>query len=129
MLIGHLRDELMGKTNLRAAYGDAGHLVDRDWRTSGFQRFTVRRQNNHLIGGSQGIATPVSASDSSCHGAADSTPVLLPESSLAQTTITPSRKAESQLPLGGTTVAENAAAVSGPGIRCCRMADLYSVPK
>src|SRR6516225_2993335 len=47
---------------------------------------------------------PLSASDSSCHGAADSTPVLLPESSLAQTTFVPSRKAESQLPLGGTSV-------------------------
>src|SRR6516165_2767355 len=46
---------------------------------------------------------PVSASDSSCHGAADSTPVLLPESSLAHTTFVPSRKAESQLPLGGTS--------------------------
>src|SRR6516225_5223556 len=45
---------------------------------------------------------PLSASDSSCHGAADSTPVLLPESSLAHTTFVPSRKAESQLPLGGT---------------------------
>src|SRR5262252_7751297 len=32
---------------------------------------------------------PLSASDSSCHGAADSTPVLLPESSLAQTTFVP----------------------------------------
>src|SRR5262249_31492816 len=48
---------------------------------------------------SQGI----SASDSSCHGAADSTPVLLPESSLAHTTLVPPRKAESQLPLGGTS--------------------------
>src|ERR1700745_428093 len=46
---------------------------------------------------------PLSASDSSCHGATDSTPVLLPESSLAQTTFVPSRKAESQLPLGGTS--------------------------
>src|SRR6516165_525554 len=47
---------------------------------------------------------PVSASDdSSCHGAADSTPVLLPDSSLAHTTIAPSRKAGSQLPLGGTS--------------------------
>src|SRR6516164_1028649 len=46
---------------------------------------------------------PLSASDSSCHGAADSTPVLLSESSLAQTTFVPSRKAESQLPLGGTS--------------------------
>src|SRR5262249_3890949 len=46
---------------------------------------------------------PLSASDSSCHGAADSTPVLLPESSLAHTTFVPSRKAESQLPLGGTS--------------------------
>src|SRR6516165_8982688 len=46
---------------------------------------------------------PVSASDS-CHSAADSTPVLLPTSSLAQTTFVPSRKAESQLPLGGTSV-------------------------
>src|SRR6516225_6716946 len=45
---------------------------------------------------------PLSASDSSCHGAADSTPVLLPESSLAHTTLVPPRKAESQLPLGGT---------------------------
>jgi hypothetical protein len=48
---------------------------------------------------------PVSASDSSCHGAADSSPVLLPESSLAQTTFVPSRKAESQLQLGGTSPA------------------------
>src|SRR5215472_15766355 len=46
---------------------------------------------------------PLSASDSSCHGAADSTPVLLPESSLAHTTLVPPRKAESQLPLGGTS--------------------------
>src|SRR5580704_9174283 len=46
---------------------------------------------------------PVSASDSSCHNAADSTPVLSPKSSLAQTTFVPSRKAESQLPLGGTS--------------------------
>jgi hypothetical protein len=38
------------------------------------------------------------------HGAADSTPVLLSESSLAQTTFVPSRKAESQLPLGGTSL-------------------------
>src|SRR5262249_40436661 len=45
---------------------------------------------------------PLSASDSSCHGAADSTPVLLPESSLAHTTLVPLRRAESQLPLGGT---------------------------
>jgi hypothetical protein len=70
-----------------------------------FQRFTVRRQNNHRIGGQPGhhdFPFPLSASDSSCHGAADSTPVLLSESSLAQTTIVPSRKAESQLPLGGT---------------------------
>src|SRR6516165_7627807 len=52
------------------------------------------------IGASQ---PPISASDSSCHGSADSTPVLLPESSLAQTTFVPSRKAESQLPLGGTS--------------------------
>src|SRR5262249_55299010 len=52
---------------------------------------------------SQGIATSLSASDSSCHGAADSTPVLLPESSLAHTTFVPPRKAESQLPLGGTS--------------------------
>src|SRR6516225_9579287 len=50
------------------------------------------------IGASQ---PPVSASDS-CHSAADSTPGLLPKSSLAQTTFVPSRKAESQLPLGGT---------------------------
>src|SRR6202789_2446533 len=47
---------------------------------------------------------PVSASDSSCHNAADSTPVLSPKSSLAQTTFVPSRKAESQLPLGGTSL-------------------------
>src|SRR6516162_2344751 len=52
------------------------------------------------IGASQ---PPVSASDSSCHGAPDSTPVLSPESSLAQSTFVPSRKTESQLPLGGTT--------------------------
>src|SRR5215831_7787817 len=35
---------------------------------------------------------------------ADSTPVLLPESSLAHTTFVPSHKAESQLPLGGTSL-------------------------
>src|SRR4029077_8686469 len=46
---------------------------------------------------------PVSTSDSSCHGAVDSTPVLLPESTLTQTTIAPSSRAESQLPLGGTS--------------------------
>jgi hypothetical protein len=69
-----------------------------------FQRFTVRRQNNHRIGGQPGASQlPVSASDSSCHGAADSTPVLLPESILAHTTFVPSRKAESQFPLGGTS--------------------------
>src|SRR6516162_9233216 len=68
-----------------------------------FQRFTVRRQNNHRIGRpARASRLPLSASDSSCHGAADSTPVLLSESSLAQTTFVPSRKAESQLPLGGT---------------------------
>src|SRR6516164_2107420 len=53
---------------------------------------------------------PISASDPSCHGAADSTPVLLSESSLAQTTFVPSRKAESQLPLGGT----RRSSVTGP---------------
>src|SRR6516162_9088914 len=69
-----------------------------------FQRFTVRRQNNHRIGRpARASRLPLSASDSSCHGAADSTPVLLSESSLAQTTFVPSRKAESQLPLGGTS--------------------------
>jgi hypothetical protein len=52
------------------------------------------------IGASQ---PPVSASDSSCHNAADSTPVLLPKSSVVKTTFVPSRKAESQLPLGGTS--------------------------
>ena len=52
--------------------------------------------------GRQASRLPLSASDSSCHGAADSTPVLLSESSLAQTTFVPSRTAESQLPLGGT---------------------------
>jgi hypothetical protein len=46
---------------------------------------------------------PFSAPDSSCHNAADSTPVLLPKSSLAQPTFVPSRKAESQLPLTGTS--------------------------
>src|SRR5580658_10736167 len=46
---------------------------------------------------------PVSTSASSCHGAVDSTPVLLPESSLTQTTIAPSSRADSQLPLGGTS--------------------------
>src|SRR5215468_3753075 len=46
---------------------------------------------------------PVSTSDSSCHGAVDSTPVLLPESSRTQTTIAPSSRAESKLPLGGTS--------------------------
>src|SRR6185369_10196688 len=53
------------------------------------------------IGASQ---PPVSASDGSCHNAADSTPVLLPKSSVVQTTFVPSRKAESQLPLSGTSV-------------------------
>ena len=50
---------------------------------------------------------PVSASDSSCHNAADLTPVLSPKSSLAQTTFVPSRKAELQLPLGGTRLPQN----------------------
>src|ERR1700730_18568438 len=52
------------------------------------------------IGASQ---PPVSASDSSCHNVTDSTPVLLPNSSVVKTTFVPSRKAESQLPLGGTS--------------------------
>src|ERR1700694_3244524 len=52
------------------------------------------------IGASQ---PPVSASDSSCHNVTDSTPVLLPNSSVVKTTSVPSRKAESQLPLGGTS--------------------------
>ena len=38
-----------------------------------------------------------------CHNAADSTPGLLPKSSVVQTTFVPSRKAESQLPPGGTS--------------------------
>src|SRR5215467_3923326 len=49
------------------------------------------------------LPLPLAASDSSCHSAADSTPVLLPESSLAHTTFVPSRKEESQLPLGSTS--------------------------
>src|SRR5262249_3804500 len=64
---------------------------------------------------------PLSASDSSCHGAADSTPVLLPESSLAHTTLVPPRKAESQLPLGGTRLAAHAAVIKALGRAChCR---------
>ena len=39
----------------------------------------------------------------SCHNVTDSTPVLLPNSSVVKTTFAPSRKAESQLPLGGTS--------------------------
>src|SRR6202050_5041567 len=61
---------------------------------------------------------PVSASDSSCHNAADSTPVLSPKSSLAQTTFVPSRKAESQLPLGGTS-----------GRRACAVRRLGELPR
>jgi hypothetical protein len=40
--------------------------------------------------------------DAIARGFDDSTPVLLPKSSLAQPTFVPSRKAESQLPLTGT---------------------------
>ena len=67
-----------------------------------FQRFTVRRQNNQWIGGQQGITTsslsfrfvmPQRRRFDSC---------FVAESSLAQTTFVPSRKTESQLPLGGT---------------------------
>src|ERR1700730_8051119 len=73
------------------------------------------------IGASQ---PPVSASDSSCHNVTDSTPVLLPNSSVVKTTSVPSRKAESQLPLGGTR--RLTPGVGRPPTRFCREAILGS---